>query len=137
MGTKTKTVSFTAQEYVWLCNRVRRSKKVAEAIATGAAGFGKKKDPGILERKDYKMVCKLVPLFPEVEIKADEEYEVTLIPKQLGYVKHFTELNAKHLHEKVLPEYTNRAARDLKYLNHITGTKELIEMLKELAGKVG
>ena len=132
---KDKTVSFTAQEYVWIAHRVNRAKKGAEAIAAGTA-IVKKKDEKILEHKDYKMICKLCPIFPEMAVIKGEEYEVTLIPKQVSYVRHLVEANTKHMKEYVLAEYTRRAQTDLKYLKYITGTKELIEMLKSLTEKV-
>ena len=64
---KDKTVSFTAQEYVWIAHRVNQAKKGAEAMAAGTA-IGKKKDEKILEHKDYKMICKLCPVFPEMVV---------------------------------------------------------------------
>ena len=132
---KTKTITFTAKEYFWISHRVHRAKKGAEAIAAGTA-IGKKKDESVLQHKDYQMICKICPVFPELEIDKDKEYEVTLIPKQLSYVRQLVEANAKHFQEFVLAEYTRRAHSDFKYFKHIEGTKEIIVMLKDLIGKV-
>lgn len=120
-------VVLNKEEARWFSRNVIKTKTLLESAA--------QKDPGILDRATYKLVCSIQPQAKEIESVIEQlgeepyELELSLTKKQKKLIVDMVEKTIAMLTERIIPVYNERGLSE--YAEDANRKVELLKNMKK------